>query len=61
LIHGSKMYLSAMSLLGLMALVGGVQAIVTRSAAGLTLLFAAMIVLWALATSHHVSLARRER
>jgi hypothetical protein len=61
LMHGNKLYLGATSLLGVLALAGGVQAIVARSAVGLTILFASMIVLWAVATGHHLSLARSVR
>ena len=53
LLHGSKIYLAVTSLLGLVALVGGVQALVAESDVGLTLVMCTMLVLWAIATVHH--------
>jgi hypothetical protein len=60
LIHGSRTYLAATSLLGVVALAGGLQMILMASGVGLTVMVAAMVVLWAIATVHHVRLARVE-
>jgi hypothetical protein len=60
LIHGSRLYLTITSLLGLVALAGGVLMLVSASEAGLAVLMGAMVVLWAIATAHHIVLARAE-
>ena len=58
LIHGNRTYLVLTSLIGLAALAAGIQMLVTASAAGLTVVMAAMAVLWLVATIHHSLLAR---
>lgn len=57
LLHGSKRYLALTSLLGLVALAGGVQLLVSSSELGLTVLMGAMGALWLIATIHHAALA----
>ena len=57
LLHGSKVYLVITSLVGLAALAAGIQMLVTASGAGLTIVMAAMAVLWLIATIHHSVLA----
>ena len=61
LIHGNKTYLVITSVLGLAALAGGVHMMLFGSAAGLAVTMAAMVTLWAIATTHHVFLARAEK
>lgn len=61
LIHGNKVYLAITSLLGLVALAGGVHMLVFASDAGVAVLMAAMVVLWAIATTHHMLLASAEQ
>jgi hypothetical protein len=58
LLHGNKVYLVLTSLIGLAALAAGVQMLVTASGAGLTVVMAAMAVLWLIATIHHSLLAK---
>jgi hypothetical protein len=58
LLHGSKMYLVATSLIGLAAVIAGVQMLITASGAGLSVVMAAMAVLWLIATGHHSLLAK---
>ena len=58
LIHGNKTYLVITSLIGLAALAAGVQMLITASGTGLTVVMAAMAVLWLIATIHHSLLAR---
>ena len=58
LIHGNRAYLVLTSLIGLAAFAAGVQMLVTASGTGLTVLMAAMAVLWLIATIHHGLLAR---
>jgi hypothetical protein len=53
LLHGSKAYLAMTSLIGLAALIAGVQMLVTASGAGLTVVMAVMAVLWLIATIRH--------
>jgi hypothetical protein len=60
LIRGNRTYLAVTSLLGLVALVGGVQMLWSASGGGLTVLVATMVTLWAIATTHHLLLARAE-
>ena len=54
LLHGNKAYLAVTSLLGVVALVGGVAMLVAASGTGLSLMMAAMVVLWLSATIHHL-------
>ena len=61
LIHGNKAYLAITSLLGVVALVAGVQVIVTSSGVALTVVIATMVVLWAISTYHHLAVARTTR
>lgn len=58
LLHGSKVYMAGTSLLGLVALAAGIVMLVGESETALAVLMAAMVVLWAIATTHHVRLAR---
>ena len=58
LLHGSKAYLVITSLIGLAAAAAGVQMLITTSGAGLTVMMAAMAVLWLIATIHHSLLAK---
>jgi hypothetical protein len=58
LLHGSKAYLVITSLIGMAALAAGVQMLITGSGAGLTVVMAAMAVLWLIATVHHRLLAK---
>ncbi len=53
LLHGNRTYLVLTSLIGLAAFAAGVQMLVTASGAGLTVVMAAMAVLWLIATIHH--------
>ena len=61
LLHGSTAYLVTTSLIGLAAFAAGVQMLITASGAGLTVVMAAMAVLWLIATVHHSLLARTGR
>ena len=58
LLHGNKAYLVITSLIGLAAFAAGVQMLITASGAGLTVVMAAMAVLWLIATIHHSLLAK---
>ena len=53
LLHGNRAYLAITSLIGLAAAAAGVQMLITASGAGLTVVMAAMAVLWLIATIHH--------
>ena len=53
LLQGNRAYLAITSLIGLAALAAGIQMLVTASGAGLTVVMAAMAVLWLIATIHH--------
>ena len=57
LLHGNKAYLVLTSLIGVLALFGGAAVLFASSGTGLTLVMAAMVVLWAVATVHHLLLA----
>lgn len=59
LIRGNKAYLAITSILGVVAVVAGVQVMMTSSGVALTVVIAAMVVLWAISTSHHVAMARK--
>jgi len=54
LLHGNKAYLAVTSLLGTAAFAGGLLMLISASDIGLAILMAAMVVLWAIATSHHM-------
>jgi hypothetical protein len=58
LIHGNKAYLAVTSLIGVIALIAGVQMLLTASGAALGVLMAAMGTLWLIATIHHSRLAK---
>jgi hypothetical protein len=58
LIHGSKTYLVITSLIGLAAVAAGIQMLITASGTGLTVVMAAITVLWLIATIHHSMLAK---
>lgn len=53
LLHGSKAYLAGTSLIGFIALLGGVRVLVAASETGLGIVMGAMLVLWLVATVHH--------
>ena len=58
LLHGNKAYLVLTSLIGLAVLAVGVQMLITASGVSLTIVMAAMAVLWLIATVHHSLLAQ---
>ena len=58
LMHGNKIYMTVTSLIGLIALIGGVLMLVAESDAGLAVVMGAMVVLWLIATIHHSLLAK---
>ena len=58
LIRGNKLYLAVTSMVGLVAFGAGLQMLFGASEAALGLLVAAMVVLWLIATIHHLLLAR---
>src|SRR5690242_16723882 len=53
LLHGDRVYLAVTTLLGLVALAGGLTMLLRESSAGLAVLVGAMAVLWAISTAHH--------
>ena len=53
LLHGNKVYLVVTSLIGLVALVGGLLVLFAASHAALGVVMAAMAVLWVMATVRH--------
>jgi len=57
LLHGNKAYVAVTSLIGAVALIGGLAMLVAASETGLSLVMAAMVVLWLIATIHHLLLA----
>ena len=61
LIHGNRLYLAATSVLGVAALAAGVVMLWTASGTALAWLVVVLVTLWAIATSHHVVLARTEQ
>jgi hypothetical protein len=58
LLHGNKTYLVSTSLIGVAATAAGVQMLVTAGGTALTVVMAAMAVLWLIATIHHSLLAK---
>jgi hypothetical protein len=58
LMHGSRSYLVATSVIGLVAFVGGVVVLVNGSEAMLATLIVATVVLWCAATVRHMQAAR---
>ena len=61
LMHGSKVYLAATSVLGLVAFVTGVVMLWSESSTAMAVLMVAIGVLWAVSTTHHVLLAKSAR
>jgi hypothetical protein len=59
LIRGNRAYLVVTSLLGLVAFAAGIVMLLDASGTGLTVMMAAMGVLWLIATIHHALLANR--
>lgn len=55
LIHGSRIYLTAASLLGLVAVTAGVVAFVSADTTLLAVLVAATVVMWAMASVRHAT------
>jgi hypothetical protein len=51
-------YLVLVSAFGIVALVAAVVALIGGSTAALTTLIAAMVILWAMATVHHLTMGR---
>lgn len=58
LIHGNRLYLAASSVLGVAALAAGVVMLWTASGTALAWLVVVLVTLWAIATTHHVVLAK---
>ena len=58
MLHGNKIYMTVTSLIGLIALIGGVLMLVAESDAGLAVVMGAMVLLWLIATIHHSLLAK---
>jgi hypothetical protein len=58
LLHGSKAYLAATSVLGTAAFVGGLLTLLSANAWGFAVMIAATIALWLISTVHHWLLAR---
>ena len=58
LVQGNKTYLVVTSLIGLAAAAAGAQMLITGSGASLSVVMAAMAVLWLNATIHHSLLAK---
>lgn len=61
LIRGNKVYLAITSLLGFVAFAGGLQMILSASGVGLTIMMVAMVLLWAIATVHHLIISGAEK
>lgn len=59
LLHGNRAYVAVTSLIGLVAFVAGLQALIGASETGLGVLMVAMVVLWAIATVHHALLGKQ--
>jgi predicted branched-subunit amino acid permease len=53
LLHGNKIYLAVTSLVGLVAVISGVQMLIAASDTGLAVVMVAMVGLWLIATIHH--------
>jgi hypothetical protein len=58
LLHGNKTYLIITSLIRLAAVAAGMEMLITASDVGLTVVMAAVAVLWLIATIHHSLLAK---
>jgi hypothetical protein len=54
LLHGSKAYLAITSVMGVVALVAGLQMLIAETGAGLAVMVVAMVALWAAATRRHM-------
>lgn len=54
LLHGPKAYLAATSLLGLVAFLGGLWAILAQEPVGLAVLVVSTLILWATSTLRHM-------
>jgi hypothetical protein len=61
LLHGSRLYLAGTSALGVLALAGGVYAIVNDEPVALAVLVLATTLLWALSTARHLVLQRPQQ
>ena len=61
LLHGSRTYLAATSLLGVLALAGGIYAVATGEAIALAILAVATVILWALSTARHLGVFRPQQ
>lgn len=61
LLHGSRTYLAATSLLGVVALAGGIYAIATGEAIALAILALATVILWAVSTARHLGVYRPQQ
>jgi hypothetical protein len=57
LLHGSKMYMAITSLVGALALVGGIIAVFRQTDVTLHLLVVATVALWIIATVRHTMMA----
>ena len=53
LVHGSKAYVVAMSVIGLVALISGIRLMLDASEVALAVLMGAMVVMWVAATVRH--------
>jgi hypothetical protein len=61
LLQGSRTYLAAMSLLGVLALGVGLYAILTGESVALAVLVLATVILWALSTARHIATHRPQQ
>jgi hypothetical protein len=61
LLHGSKAYLAITSVIGLVAVFGGIEVVASASSAGLAVVIVAMVLLWMIATVHHSVQTKRAR
>lgn len=58
LLHGNKAYLVVTSIIGFAAFGAGLQMLIASSETGLGILMLTTVVLWAIATAHHLMLAQ---
>lgn len=56
LLHGDKTYLVSTSVIGVVALAGGLMTLISASAWGFGLMIAATVLLWLISTVHHIRL-----
>lgn len=61
LLRGSRSYLAVTSVLGALALAGGVYAIATGEAGALAVLALTTVILWALSTARHLRVHRPQQ